>query len=177
MELLAPELKGARVLELFAGTGAVGLEALSRGARWVDFVEHGPSSLHALKANIAALRVGKQARLFKVDAIPFVERLGGPVVPPPPDPDAEFEAPPQSPFPYDICFMDPPYGSRAAGRVVRHWMENNFSRVLTLETAADSEHELPGKPMRRVFGDTAISVYRSRWMPPRHIPEVQSGGS
>ena len=56
LDLLAPDLPGARVLDLFAGTGALGLEALSRGAASADFVETRPSSLHALKANVVALR-------------------------------------------------------------------------------------------------------------------------
>ena len=63
MDWLAGEIQGARVLDLFAGTGALGLEALSRGAASVDFVENGPSALHALRANIAALRVQDSTRL------------------------------------------------------------------------------------------------------------------
>jgi 16S rRNA (guanine966-N2)-methyltransferase len=58
---LDPELEGARVLDLFAGTGALGLEAISRGARTADFVETRPSSLHALKANVAALHARDHA--------------------------------------------------------------------------------------------------------------------
>ena len=82
-----PPLTDAKVLDLFAGTGSLGLEALSRGAACCDFVEDGPSALHALKANIAARRLaplakgtrpsGKHqaARLFKRDAIPFSAAL------------------------------------------------------------------------------------------------------
>ncbi|HSL70536.1 MAG TPA: RsmD family RNA methyltransferase, partial [Longimicrobiales bacterium] len=75
MELIASELRDARVLDLFAGTGALGLEALSRGARSCDFVENNPAALHALKANLAKLRAREQTRLFKRDAIPFVAQL------------------------------------------------------------------------------------------------------
>ena len=71
MRLLEPWLKGARVLDLFAGTGALGLEALSRGARYADFVETRPASLHALKANVAALRARERSRIFKKDALAF----------------------------------------------------------------------------------------------------------
>jgi len=53
LEILSDSLEGARVLDLFAGSGALGLEALSRGAASVDFVENGSASLHALKANVA----------------------------------------------------------------------------------------------------------------------------
>jgi 16S rRNA (guanine966-N2)-methyltransferase len=69
LDALGLRLAGATVLDLFAGSGALGLEALSRGAVSVDFVENGPASLHALKANIAALRVPDQCRVFKKDAL------------------------------------------------------------------------------------------------------------
>src|SRR5262249_31184430 len=57
LDALEAELKDARILDLFAGTGALGLEALSRGAKSADFVETRPASLHALKANVIALRM------------------------------------------------------------------------------------------------------------------------
>src|SRR3954466_15633939 len=53
MKELGDALKGSRILDLFAGSGAIGIEAFSRGARYADFVENHPSALHALKANIA----------------------------------------------------------------------------------------------------------------------------
>lgn len=137
---LEPDLEGARVLDLFAGSGALGLEALSRGARTADFVESGPASLHALKANVAAFRIGKRARIYKRDAIPFVERL-------------EAGA-------YDIAFADPPYGSAKLDRVIRRWLEVPFSRILGVEHAAD--RGLPGRGKRLDFGHTRITIYRAR---------------
>ena len=83
LSYLEPFLSGARVLDLFAGSGSLGLEALSRGAAAADFVDNSPEALHALKANVAArklkpLRKGqspsktaKSTRIFKRDAIPF----------------------------------------------------------------------------------------------------------
>lgn len=139
MKLVVRELKGARVLDLFAGTGALGLEAMSRGARSCDFVENHGAALHALKANVAALRLRDRTRIFDRDAIPFVERL------------AEHA--------YDIAFADPPYGSRKLDRIIRRWQEVPFSRVLVLEHAA--EHEgLPGQPSRRL-DDSAVTVLRA----------------
>lgn len=135
---LGEEIAGARVLDLFAGTGALGLEALSRGARTVDFVEDQGAALHALKANIAALRVTKRTRLFKRDAVRFTEGLG---------PDS-----------YDVTFADPPYGSRQAERVVRRWLEVPFSRLLVVEHAAGEG--LPGRGKTRVFGPSALTLYR-----------------
>src|SRR5690348_1321889 len=92
LDHLGPALDGARVLDLFAGTGALGLEAISRGAGRADFVETRPASLHALKANIAALRLREKTRVFKKDALPFAAGLR--------------EAS------YQIAFVDPPYESR-----------------------------------------------------------------
>ncbi len=63
LDRLEGELAGARVLDLFAGSGALGLEALSRGAKSADFVENGAEALHALKANVAALRETKRTRI------------------------------------------------------------------------------------------------------------------
>lgn len=138
MDFLKPDLPGARVLDLFAGTGALGLEALSRGAATCDFVEGRPASLHALKANVVALRYRERTRIFKRDAIPFAADL--------PE-DA-----------YDIVFADPPYTSRMADRVLADWTERKFARLLVIETAAD--HPLPPGSRRMVFDETAVTVYR-----------------
>src|SRR5215212_4091825 len=75
LDMLAADLPGARVLDLFAGTGALGLEAISRGAKSADFVEFRPASLHALRANVAALRLLERTRIFKRDAIAFAHAL------------------------------------------------------------------------------------------------------
>src|SRR3954470_20853122 len=75
LDLLAGDLRDARVLDLFAGTGALGIEAISRGAASADFVEFRPGSLHALRANVAALRLRDRTRIFKRDALPFAAAL------------------------------------------------------------------------------------------------------
>jgi 16S rRNA (guanine966-N2)-methyltransferase len=144
LTLLEPELKGARVLELFAATGALGLEALSRGARYVDFVENSPASLHSLKANVAALRVRDKTRIFKRDALPWAAVL---------DEGA-----------YDLCLADPPYESRMADRLIEIWRERRFSRILAVEHAAD--HELPPGGRRHAMEETtAVTIYRRRIEP------------
>lgn len=137
LDMLAPYVKDARVLDLFAGTGALGLEAISRGARSADFVEFRPASLHALRANVASLRVRDRTRIFKRDALPFAAALAA---------DS-----------YDITFADPPYGSRMLDRVIDSWRAGRFSRVLAVEH--DRAHELPAGAKRRVFEDTAVSIY------------------
>jgi 16S rRNA (guanine966-N2)-methyltransferase len=134
---LEPKLTGARVLDLFAGTGALGLEAISRGAASCDFVETRPASLHALKANVAALHLREKTRIFKKDALPFAAAL-------------EAGA-------YDVCFADPPYESRMLDRLIEIWRQTPFAAVLSVEHAVD--HELPIGGKRRVFEDTAVTVY------------------
>jgi 16S rRNA (guanine966-N2)-methyltransferase len=138
LDLLSADIASARVLDLFAGTGAIGLEAISRGAKWGDFVETRPDSLHSLRANIASLRLLKKTRVFKKDAVQFAEVL------------AEDS--------YDIAFADPPYGSRMLDRIIDSWRDRRFSRILAIEH--DVTHGLPVGQVRRVFEATAITIYR-----------------
>ena len=145
LDLLEPELDGARVLDLFAGSGALGLEALSRGAASCDFVETGRGALHALKANIARFRAKDRTRLFRSDALAFLFRT---------DDGA-----------YDLCFADPPYTSALAEAVVRHWLAHPFARILSVEH--DVERALPRGPrsvrVRSLRQErSAVTVYSRR---------------
>jgi len=83
----APVFEDARVLDVFAGTGAFGLEALSRGARFAAFIEKDRQARGSLAANIKALGEGSRTRLLAADAT----------------------APPRADGPYDLVFLDPPY--------------------------------------------------------------------
>jgi 16S rRNA (guanine966-N2)-methyltransferase len=139
LNLVSDDLKDVRVLDLFAGTGAMGLEAVSRGAKSADFVEIRPSSLHALKANIAAMRLRERTRIFKRDAIPFVAALTTPEC-------------------YGAAFADPPYDSRQLDLVIASWHANRFSTVLVVEHAAT--HEVPSGVKRLLFDETAVTIYR-----------------
>ncbi|HKK94248.1 MAG TPA: RsmD family RNA methyltransferase [Longimicrobiales bacterium] len=134
VEELIPD---ARILELCAGTGAVGLEALSRGAATVDFVERHPAALHSLKANVKALRETDRTRVFKRDAVPFTRRL-------------EAGA-------YDLVLADPPYGSRLAALLLDIWKEQRYAPVFVLEHATD--HDVPKGARSRRLGDTTITRY------------------
>ena len=91
MDSLMPRLADARVLDLFAGAGGVGLEALSRGAAQATFVERDPRAVVALRQNVSALGVRGQARLLQVDVERALARLAAE--------GAQF----------DIVFLDPPY--------------------------------------------------------------------
>lgn len=147
MDLLAAELKDATVIDLFAGTGALGLEALSRGARRADFVETRPASLHALKANVAALHVRDKTRVFKRDALPFAAML-------------------TTAGAYDIAFCDPPYDSRMLDRVIEGWQATHFARVFVAEHAPG--HALVRGGRRYDFGESAVTIYRA----PRAVETV-----
>lgn len=155
LDLLAPDIKNASVLDLFAGTGALGLEALSRGAKRADFVETRPASLHALKANVAALRVRDCTRVFKKDALPFAAAL-------------------TTAGAYDICFCDPPYESRMLDRVIEGWQATHFARVFVAEHAPG--HELPRGGKRFEYGETVVTIYRAPKPPkaePAEAPPVE----
>ena len=156
LSYLQPRLKGARVLDLFAGTGALGLEAISRGASRADFVENRPASLHALKANVAALRMREKTRIFKKDALPFAEAL--------------------EPYAYDLAFCDPPYESRMLDRLIETWLQTPFAALLVCEHAIG--HELPpGGATRQMDDSTAITIYKAPDLPPATEPNVEDPSS
>lgn len=138
LEMLKPHLPQAHVLDLFAGTGAIGLEAISRGARSGDFVEFNPGSLHALKNNVKALGLQTRCRIFKRDAVGFLERC--------------------RPDNYDIVIADPPYEFRIHTRLITAWQTLQISPILALEHATGAE--LPAPAERRVLGGTSLSIYR-----------------
>lgn len=137
MRILHEQIKGARIIDLFAGSGALGLEALSRGATVADFVETRPASLHALRANLAALRLKDRCRVYRRDALELASTM--------------------EEGRYDIALADPPYHSRMLDRLVDLWGVRRFATVLSVEHAAD--HEPPGGGRRFLFGSTAITIY------------------
>jgi 16S rRNA (guanine966-N2)-methyltransferase len=134
MSILGEALSGARVLDLFAGSGALGLEALSRGAASVTFVELNPPSLRALDQNITALGAQHAVTVHRGDAVRYVERL----------PEGAF----------DIVLADPPYTIDHAARLVALFRRHPFGRILSVEHPSDLE--LAGDDTRR-YGDTAIT--------------------
>ena len=139
MGILASELPGARVLDLYAGSGALGLEALSRGAASAEFVELGRASLAALRRNLEALGVGTRARVHRGDALRFAERL--------------------PPGACDLAFADPPWAHDAAGQLVALFRRTPFARILSVEHRAGTA--LAGDETRR-YGDTAITFCHAR---------------
>ena len=132
--ILQRTLRSARVLDLYAGSGALGLEALSRGASTADFVEIYRPALTALRANIKTLAVAERTAIHREDALKFAEHL--------------------QPNQYDMAFADPPYASEQAPLLVAIFRMTPFARTFSIEHPAD--HPIPGDDTRR-YGDTAIT--------------------
>ncbi|HUU61542.1 MAG TPA: 16S rRNA (guanine(966)-N(2))-methyltransferase RsmD [Acidimicrobiia bacterium] len=137
---LGETVAGARVLDLYAGTGSLGLEALSRGASDAVFVERGPAAVAALRANVAA--VGLVGEVVAADVDAYLERAAGP---------------------FDLVFVDPPYAlplasvERALGRLMR--LLSAGGTVVLHRRVGEGLGRLPGLTVidRRRYGDTEIT--------------------
>ena len=138
MSIVQPWLADARVLDLFAGSGALGLEAVSRGAAQADLVENAAASLKSISANVAALDAAALVRVHRADALRFAQSL-------------ETGA-------YDVAFADPPYDLGLAAQVAEQWLATPFADLLGVEHRA-FEKMPEGGDLRR-YGDTAITFYQ-----------------
>jgi len=138
---------GRRVIDVFAGSGALGLEALSRGAARCLFVDRSEASLAAVRANVEALELGERTRLLRQDAT----RLG-----------LRHEGKPS----FDIAFLDPPYRKDLAGPALAAlhaggWLTTDA--IVVLERAAgDADIQTPGyEPLdRRRYGAAEVLFLR-----------------
>jgi 16S rRNA (guanine966-N2)-methyltransferase len=139
MSIMQPRLVDARVLDLFAGSGALGLEALSRGAASATFVEVSASGVRAIRENAELLGATEATIVHRGDAVRYIEKL--------------------EPAAFDVAFADPPYGHGLATAVVDRWLAVPFATVLGIEHAA--KEELPAAADTRRYGSTAISFYRA----------------
>ena len=138
MSALMPWIPDARVLDLFAGSGALGLEMLSRGAAHVTIVEKARSALDAIDANVAKLGAGGEVDVIRGDAMVYARRL-------------EAGA-------FDIAVADPPYHQGLSQALVERFAEVGFAEWLWIEHASDEKlPELPGARTRR-YGDTSITA-------------------
>ena len=132
--VLGPRIAQASVVDLFAGSGALGLEALSRGAASVDFVEFSGPSLAALRTNLDSLGVADRVHVRRADALRFATRL-------------DVRA-------YDVALADPPFSTDHAERLVAIFRTHPFAAVLTLQHRAD--RPLGGDETRR-YGTHALT--------------------
>lgn len=152
--MLRPRVRGARVLDLFAGTGSLGLEALSRGAASCLFVEQKGAALRALERNIESLGFAGASRVYRGDVfrcLPMVEAVGDPV---------------------DIVFVDPPHRywltkGRQMIRLLQRFAESEATRreavwVLGHPRGAPDPDEIAflGDPDHRAYGDAHITLIK-----------------
>lgn len=137
-------LQGARVLDMFAGTGALGLEALSRGAAHASFVENGKAALTLLTRNIALMRAEGETAILRRDAT---------------SPGANPAAP------FDLVFLDPPYGKAMGETALRAAMAGGWLAPAALivweEGAAPTLPEGVTLEDQRKYGDTLVTIARA----------------
>jgi 16S rRNA (guanine966-N2)-methyltransferase len=144
--ILGPPDDETDVLDLFAGSGAMGLEALSRGARHVTFIDSGKHALAALRENLDVLGVSGRAKVIAGDALSILKR-----------PAQRFR----------WCFIDPPYRSDLATQAL-----SLLDPSLTEDAVVVVEHDRRNDPGdahgslirtdSRRYGDTVIAFYRRR---------------
>jgi 16S rRNA (guanine966-N2)-methyltransferase len=139
-------IEGARVLDLFAGTGALGIEALSRGAAFTLFVDDGAEARALLRENVATLGLGGTSRIFRRDAT----KLG--------------PAHPVEPF--ALAFLDPPYGKGLAEQALASARAGGWfvpDALIVVEEAKKSAFAVPesfAEIERRAYDDTEFVMLR-----------------
>ncbi len=134
-------IQSARVLDVFAGTGAYGLEALSRGAPSATFMELSREALAVIKTNITACRVGAESRIIAADALR-----------PPPG------------HPHDLVFLDPPYGQNFIPRALHAltltgWVAPNA--IIAAELGPEDELTPPNPLAERTHGKARLLFWRA----------------
>ena len=150
MDTLMPRLPAARVLDLFAGAGGVGLEALSRGAAHTTFVERDARAVAALRANVETLEVAPQTRIERADVRAALDRLA------------------RDGATFDVVFLDPPYDEDL---VVPTLERLGASPVVAPEALVIAQHLTKRAPPEAVgrlhayrtrrFGETTLTFFRA----------------
>ena len=138
---------GAKVLDLYAGTGALGIEAISRGAVRAVFIESARPAVTALRANLEALKLTADTQVFAqpiTSALRFLKALG----------------------PFDLVFLDPPYAQfpevpPIVAALLKADALSPTARVIVEHAKKDKAPPLPGldEPDTRLYGTTAVSLY------------------
>ncbi len=135
-------VEGARVVDLFAGSGALGIEALSRGAKFALFVDNGPEARALLRANVEAFALGGVTRIWRADATLLGKAPAGP--------------------PFTLAFLDPPYEKGLAGPALTGLVEGGWlasGALVVVEESAEAEIGAPTALRivdERVYGETKV---------------------
>ncbi len=143
--MVGPDIDGAKVLDLFAGSGALGIEALSRGAAHVTFVDREPRGLAILRQNLDVLGFKERAHVVRGDVVHWLE------------------ASHESVASADFVFLDPPYEDVVLDRALKT-LDRDATRATIL---AEHSRRQPLPPLARLrvdrerrYGDTVVSVLR-----------------
>ena len=160
--VLSPKIPGAHFLDLFAGTGAIGIEALSRGAQDVLFVENHPPAAKLIRENLTTLKILRGATVLAMDAHRALEKL------------QKRQLQQSQAFAYDFIFLDPPYA--AADEYLRIMNFLNAAPFVNENTIVIAEHTkkfaLPDEfsTLERIRllrqSDAVLSFYRQRLVSP-----------
>jgi 16S rRNA (guanine(966)-N(2))-methyltransferase RsmD len=164
--VLGPNVAGSRFLDVFAGTGAVGIEAISRGATQVVFIENHAAAATLIRRNLGSLEIQNGAQILLFDALRGLEKI------------AAHHKPTDAPF--DFVFVDPPYAEKDQyDRVLGFLGAASFLSEGSLVIAEHRRsHELPqriGRLMQtRILrqGDAALSFFEHQAAEPDAIPEA-----
>jgi 16S rRNA (guanine966-N2)-methyltransferase len=153
--VLAPRIEGARFLDLYAGSGAVGIEAASRGAERVVLVERAAGALKILRANLESLGLRGGVRVEAVSVAAFLKKV----------------RPESAGFAFDVVFMDPPYEAEDEYALALGLLGGDASRLLATDGLVIAEHRRKEKlgerhgllERTRVLeqGDAALSFYKT----------------
>lgn len=140
------ELPGMQVLDLFAGTGQMGIEALSRGAKWADFVDHRREAIDLVRENLARTKLGDRASLHCKDYETFLRSAGKQ---------------------YDLILLDPPYAEKFLENALKIISEIDIlakDGIIITERPADKplDGEIPGliRKKDRRYGTVMITTFR-----------------
>ena len=147
--IIGPYFEGDRVLDLFAGTGGLGIEALSRGAEHAVFIDASAKSIEVVKANLASTRLSAKAEVYRNDAsraLKLLERHGKP---------------------FDILFLDPPYAMTNCGELLLEAVSRGLvadRAVAVVEHSPEVQYEDCYGGFERTkhvtYGEIALSIYR-----------------
>ena len=142
---LTDECRGARVLDLFAGSGALGLEALSRGASEVTFVEKEHAAIAALKENVLNLDALRKCMVVQAEVFSFLRKLKEPGL-------------------FDLVFADPPFAGGSAGEILEYWLRGRLSGpILVLEYPTQSPPQAQEGSFQAAktghFGESSYSIF------------------
>jgi 16S rRNA (guanine966-N2)-methyltransferase len=167
--IIGPYFDGDRVLDLFAGTGGLGIEALSRGAGHAVFVDTNHKSIEVVRRNLEATRLTEQAEVYRNDArkaIKMLESKG---------------------LPFDLLFLDPPYIVKNGDELLLELSERGLvadGAIAVIEHASEVSYPDGFGRYERfrlaLYGETALSVYRYRpaeTAGEETSPDVPEGGS